>query len=170
MSDHSQGLTRNQRLNARRLAKNAALLHLKNAKAVHYSQGPGRWEGIDRNMKAYQGEYPKHTDCSGSSTWYVWNGLSHYKNLDHYDFEDTANGCAWQRGYTGTMITHGEKIAIKRSKLKRGDFILYGDPYGSTGHVAMYVGYGMVISHGSEAGPFLIPWNYRPVTGVRRAI
>ena len=61
MGAHSE-LSRPQRLNARRRAKNAALLSLKNAKAVHYSQGPGRWEGITQNMKAYQGEYPKYTD------------------------------------------------------------------------------------------------------------
>ena len=169
MAEHSE-LNRKQRLNARRLAKNAAMLHLKHAKAVHYSQGPGRWEGITHDQKAYRGEYPKHTDCSASATWWIWNGLGHYVNLDEYDFKDTVNGTDWTWGWTGTMIRCGEKRPIKRSTLKRGDLILYGDPVGRTGHVAMYVGYGMVVSHGSEAGPFLVPWAYRPVTGVRRAI
>lgn len=167
---HSE-LSRLQRLKARKLAKSAAMLSLRHAKRVHYSQNiTARWEGITHEMKAYKGEYPKYTDCSASVTWWIWNGLHHFTYDEDFDFADTVNGQEWRRGYTGTIINNGEKIPISRWKLRRGDAILYGDPYGGSGHVALYVGNGMVVSHGSEGGPYLLPWNYRPVVAVRRAI
>jgi cell wall-associated NlpC family hydrolase len=47
--------------------------------------------------------------------------------------------------------------------------VFYGNQgAGIAEHVAVYVGNGMVISHGSEAGPFLLRWDYRPVNEVRR--
>jgi cell wall-associated NlpC family hydrolase len=160
----TSGLRSLRRLKARKLATNAAKLSLANAPVVHYSQGVDRWEGIDKKLKAYKGQYPKNTDCSASATWWIWNGLSHFGK------RDVVNGQRWEAGYTGTMVNHGIRVK-HRINYRRGDLVLYGDPYGSSGHVAMYVGRGKVISHGSEGGPYLVPWNYRSdVHSVRRYI
>lgn len=146
------GLTGAKRQKALQLTIQAAKLGLRRKDSLHYTQGPNRWEGIDGNEKAWKGECPNYADCSSFATWCLWNGL------DHYRLPDTVNGAKWKAGYTGTLNEHGRRV---RGLRRRGDLILYGDPYGRTGHVAIYVGAGMVISFGSEPGPFLIPVHYR---------
>lgn len=159
----ASGLSRLHRIKARDLAVRAAVLGLKNTRAIHYTQGALRWQGIDKNLKAYKGQWPNYADCSAFVTWCIWNGLS------HYGVRDLVNGQHWLAGWTGTMIQHG-KVVVHSRNLKRGDAIIYGDPYGRTGHTALYIGGGLVISHGSEAGPMKLTWNYRPVTACRRYI
>lgn len=150
------GLAGARRLKARSLAKRAALVGHKNAPSLHYTQGARRWEGIDKKLNPFDGECPDYADCSSFATWVLWSVLAH-----HYDFQkDIVNGHEWNAGYTGTIVGHGKKIN-HRVNWRRGDLILYGDPFGRTGHVAVYVGNGMVVSHGSEGGPYLIRWNYR---------
>lgn len=151
MSSNPSKLKPRQRRNARRLAANAALLALRNAPAVHYTQGARRWEGIDQGDKAWRGRFPNYADCSSFYTWCIWNGLS------HYGVRDVVNGQKWRAGYTGTMLQHGVEV----DHLIVGDAVIYG-PRGSTGrHVALYIGGGFVISHGSEGGPYKVPVNYR---------
>lgn len=148
------GLNAKQRDRVRALATEAARLALDHAPQVHYTQGSSRWQGIDKKLKAWKGQYPNYADCSSLATWCLWNGLS------HYGVRDTVNGCAWKAGYTGTMLQHGKRV-VHRENVLRGDLALYGVP-GTTGkHVAICVGGGKVISHGSEAGPFLLPIDYR---------
>jgi len=148
------GLSAPHRIRARDLAMRAAFLGLRHAPDLHYTQGPRRWQGIDRNLKAWKGEYPHYGDCSAFATWCLWNGL------DHYGVRDTVNGQRWKAGWTGTMVQHGKHVRHE-SNVMRGDLALYGDPVGRTGHVAICVGSGKVISFGSEAGPFLLPIHYR---------
>lgn len=127
----------------------AAVLGLHHALAIHYTQGANRWSGILNNKIASKGEYPAYADCSSYSDWCYWNGL--YVRGHH---SDIVNGQHWKAGYTGTMTSHGEYV----TKLIPGDAVFYGTP---VEHVAIYTGGGFVVSHGSEAGPLLLPVRYR---------
>lgn len=154
------------RLRARRLAVSAAMLMLRHANEVHYTEGAQRWEGIARHLRHYRGEYPKHADCSSTVTWLLWDATR------RWNLPDFANGEHWLAGYTGTLVNHGQRV---HGGFLLADLALYGDPFGSSGHVAMLVGkhqgVPIVFSHGSEAGPFLLPLNYRPdLYQVRRFI
>jgi cell wall-associated NlpC family hydrolase len=67
------------------------------------------------------------------------------------------------------MLKHGKRVNSPRN-WKRGDCFIYGSDWPGK-HVAVYIGGGYVISHGSEAGPFKLHWNYRPdLMEVRRYI
>lgn len=147
------GLSPKHRERARDLATRAAILGLQHAPSVHYTQGTKRWEGITKHLKAWRGEYPKYADCSAFATWCLWNGL------DHYGVRDTVNGQDWKAGYTGTMLKHGKPVAHE-SNVLRGDLAIYGTAWPGE-HVAFCIGGGLVISHGSEAGPFKLPLHYR---------
>lgn len=152
------GLDATQRSKAREMVIQAAYLGLRHAKAVHYTQGPRRWEGIAKNMRAWRGQYPKYADCSSFATWVLWQGLG------HFHVRDVVNGANWTAGYTGTQLSHGKLVRHERN-IKHGDLALYD------GHVAICVGGGKVISHGSEGGPYLLALHYRSdLIEVRRYI
>lgn len=147
-----------ERIRARDLAVGAALLGLHHAPAIHYTQGPARWDGIAHDLKAWRGQFPTEADCSAFVTWCLWNGL------DHFHVRDLVNGEGWKAGYTGTLAEHG--VRVDGLALQRADVVLYGPgwPYK---HTAIVLGREprtrrtLVISHGSEAGPFLLPIDYR---------
>jgi cell wall-associated NlpC family hydrolase len=148
------GLSEAHRIRARDMAMQAAFLGLEHAPELHYTQGPKRWQGIDNDLKAWRHEYPTQADCSAFATWCLWNGL------DHYGVRDVVNAAAWKAGYTGTMLQHGKPV-VHEENIMRGDLALYGVP-GTTGkHVAICIGGGLVISHGSEGGPYKLPLHYR---------
>lgn len=155
------GLSKLHRIQARDRIVAAATLALHNAPRIHYTQGPKRWEGIDKHLNARMGQYPRNADCSAFATWCIWNGLV----LGGYTTRDTVNGANWKAGYTGTMLTHGKQV-MHEGNVQRGDCAIYG--HGAPGeHTAIVVGRRadgtiMVISHGSEAGPFYLPAKYRP--------
>lgn len=163
------GLPRPKRIVARDRAVQAALLGLHHAPELHYTQGPQRWEGIDQHKVARHGEFPRHADCSAFATWCLWNAL-------HLPFGlgDIVNGQGWKAGYTGTLAQHGRRVSDERHAL-RGDLVLYG-PAPTFEHVAIIVGHEkggrhLVVSNGSERGPFLLPFNYRSDVGqIRRYI
>lgn len=135
-------------------ALQAAILGYHHAPSIHYTQGPGRWEGIDRRLDAAKGQYPRYADCSAFVTWCYYNGLV----LHGGNHSDQINGMRWERGYTGSMLAHGRR---RRTPIP-GCAIMYGIP-GTTGkHTALYTGGGKVVSHGSEGGPYLANWRYRP--------
>lgn len=152
------GLTAPQRHEARKIAVQAALLSLHHAPKVHYTQGPQRWSGIAHRLVAAKGEYPTEADCSSSVSWWLWNALHH-----HFGLPDIVNGDRWNGGYTGTLAQHGRQVQHLHNVI-RGDVVLYG-PAPTFEHTAMVVGHEhgvpVVVSHGSEAGPFLLPFNYR---------
>lgn len=159
----ASGLNWKHRKRARQMTMQALNLALRNKESLHYTQGPKRWDGIANNKKAYRGQFPYFADCSSFATWAIWNGL------DHYDVRDTVNGAAWKAGYTGTMLSHGKQVMLRRN-WRRGDCLIYGTGFPGE-HTAVYVGGGYVISFGSEPGPFKLPWDYRSdLMQVRRYI
>lgn len=156
------GLNLAQRQRARKRVLASAYLGLHNAPAVHYTQGPRRWEGIDKHLRAYKGDYPHYCDCSAFATWCLWDATRRYQ------LPDFVNGQNWRAGYTGTQQNHGKRVTGRKLP---GDLVFYGNQGGGIAeHVAVYVGKNLVVSHGSEAAPFLLQWDYRFVNEVRRYI
>jgi hypothetical protein len=151
------------------LATRAALLSLHHAPEIHYSQGATRFDGIKNHLIAAKGQYPTELDCSASYTWWVAQGL-----LFRFGLPDVVNGEHWEAGWTGTIAAHGREVKQLKYVL-RGDAVLYGSAPDYE-HVAMVVGRDpathrpLVVSHGSEAAPFLLPFDYRPVGQIRRHI
>lgn len=154
----ASGLNRAKSIIARDRTTQAALLGLHNASALHYTQSDQRWEGIANHDVAVKGQFPRHADCSAFATWCLWNGL--YVPFKH---TDVVNGTEWESGYTGTMINHGKEI-LHTENVVRGDCVLYGRD-GVPEHTAIVVshkgGHPIVVSNGSESGPYLLPYNYR---------
>jgi len=164
------GLSAPHRIRARDLAVSAAMLGLRHAPEIHYSQAAERGNWFTHKMKAYRGEFPRALDCSAFARWCLWNGL------DHFGVRDTTNDAReWSAfGWTGSLVQHGKPVQHLGNVL-RADLVLYGDPFGRSGHVAIVVGRRrgriMVVSHGSEAGPFYLPHDYRSdVRSIRRYI
>jgi hypothetical protein len=153
----ASGLGASHRLRARERASQAAMLGYNNASKVHYTQGAARWEGIAKRHNARRGEFPTQADCSSFVTWCLWNGLYLAFNIG-----DLVNGTGWTGGYTGTMKSHGLRVQHE-ANLLRADCVHYGPGTGQ--HVAMVVGkvggVPMVVSHGSEGGPYYLPFDYR---------
>lgn len=163
------GLNARHRADARLRAKHAAVLALRHRDEVHYTQGFARWQGIKNDLHSARGQFPAFADCSSFVTWCLWNGLK----VPH-GTRDTVNDQRWQAGFTGTMLQNG-KVVKHLKNVKTGDCVIYGVP-GTTGkHTAIVVGrqdgIPMVISHGSEGGPFFLPYNYRnDIMCIRRYI
>ncbi len=138
----------------------AAMLGYKHRGVVHYTQGPRRWEGISNRCRSHLGRYPRYADCSSYATWCIWDALGG-PNAGI----DVVNGAQWKAGYTGTQKQHGRRVSLANAK--PGDLVLYGDGVGK--HVTIVVGKNKVISHGSEAGPYLLKPDYRSdISEVRR--
>jgi len=162
------GLSSAHRAQARKRVYDAAWLAYGHKDAVHYTKGSQRWQGIDHKLDASKDEFPTQADCSSFATWCLWNGL-----FLPFHVRDTVNGAGWKAGYTGTMLSHGKRVQHLTNVLI-GDCVIYGD--GGTGeHTAIIVGKRgstpYVISHGSEAAPFYLPYNYRAdVMQIRRYI
>lgn len=152
-------LNTRQRTEARHIILQTARKMLAHENAIHYTQGARRWEGIDKRLRVVKGQYPKYADCSSMVTWMLWNALTHA--LRDMTIPDVVNGQHWRAGYTGTLRTHGYDIRTPglAGHLIVGDEVHYGPGTGS--HVAIYIGGGFVFSHGSEGGPYKLPWNYR---------
>ena len=167
----ASGLSTVHRVQARDRTVGAAMLALKHAPEIHYTQSPARWEGIAKHRNARLGEFPHNIDCSAFVTWCLYNGLV----LSGFTTRDIPNGANWTGGYTGTLLTHGKQVRHLEN-VQRGDYVIYGN--GGTGeHTALVVGRRksdgkiMVVSHGSEAGPFYLEYDYRrDIMQVRRSI
>lgn len=100
---------------------------------------------------------PPATDCSGYATWLFRNaGLPDPNGFSYVVV-----------GYTGTLARHGVRVSANGA-FHVGDLVFYGGgfPYG---HVAIVVDAfrRLVSSHGSP-GIRVLPFNYRPVSAVRR--
>lgn len=162
-------MTKKQRTVARRAAVNAAWLGYSHKSVLHYTQGSRRWEGIRDTRYSARKEFPNYADCSAFVTWCLWNGL-----YVPYKKPDVVNGADWKAGYTGTMLSHGRPIKSLKN-IRWADVVIYGVS-GTVGkHTAIIVGkkngVPMVISHGSEAGPYYLPYNYRSdIQSIRRYI
>lgn len=167
VSGSVSGLSKENRLQARRSTVKAAVLAFNNAPAVHYTQDAvKRWEGISKSLRSSRGDFPRNADCSSFATWCLWNGLK-----ARFGVRDTVNNLNWRGGFTGTMHNCGKRVIHQQNWLL-ADCVLYGivgQP--RTHHVGVHVGDGWVISHGSEGGPYKLRWNYRAdVLAVRRYI
>jgi NlpC/P60 family len=159
----SLALTPAQRAQERSFAVRAAVVALRNRNLVHYTQGARRWDGINRGRLGVRGQFPSYADCSSFATWCLWNGM----RLHHRP--DTVNGCGWHAGYTGTLIRHGTRVTSEKAILP-GDLALYGHG-GRPTHVVICIGGGLVISHGSERGPYKLPLHYtKGLMQIRRYI
>lgn len=154
------GLSSGQIVRARDLTIASFNMLYRHAPEVHYTQDARRWEGIGRDLKAYQGEYPNYADCSSAFTWAWWNGL------DHYGVADILNGQGWNAGYTGSLLLHGREVSVPT----RGCAVIYGARWPGV-HVAMYDEDGKVYSHGSEGGPYYVDMHYRTdILSVRKFV
>jgi len=118
---------------------------------IHYTQTSLRMWGVRNKLKPPS--VPPYEDCSSFSTWCYYVAGARDPNGPSFNY----NGY----GYTGTMINAGRKIPA--SSLKRGDLVFYGRSTVPS-HVAVYVGDGRVVSHGSEVGPLLLARTYRSDT------
>jgi hypothetical protein len=133
---------------ARRRIAAAALLGHRNRDAMHYTQGARRMEGVTERIDPPR--FPRFADCSSYATWCYWAAGAPDPNGRGYD----------GLGYTGTQIENGRLVTAPEV----GDLVFYGAP---VGHVAVFVGDGMVVSHGSEPGPYLLPTAYRTPVQIR---
>lgn len=172
MSASYSGLHAHDRDIARRLFIKGVQVLMAHPSQLHYSQDMrARWEGINDEIIPWaasgrlNGKYPKHGDCSSTGTYLMWLALAH-----HFHLPDRVNGQDWKAGFTGTLIDHGKTVQ-DWSKLKVGDAIIYGRSHAATSHVAWSIGGRRAFSHGSEAGPFIVDFEYRSdIVGVRRYI
>jgi hypothetical protein len=137
----------------RSAAVQAAVVALRNAPAVHYTQDARRWDGINRGLLGARGQFPSFADCSSFVTWCLWNGMR------LHNLPDTVNGTGWHSGYTGTQLRHGSRVSSERA-IVPGDLAFYGSGWPGK-HVVICIGGGLVISHGSEAGPLKLALHYR---------
>jgi hypothetical protein len=140
---------------ATHLVQQAAILGYHERQHIGYTQGGRRW-CISTGRRAIRGQFPSWGDCSGFASWTLWCGLTHIWGA----FPDIVNGEHWRAGFTGTMEAHGRRV----SSPFPGCCVFYGD------HVAVYTGGGLVVSHGSQAGPLLLPWRYRRPLSIRSYI
>merc|ERR1712000_378791 len=110
------------------------------ATTTHYTQDAvKRWNGITK--KEYPPNAPVWSDCSSAVSWIYWTVFG--------GGSDFLNGQSWNSGYTGTQHQHGKAISL--SNAEHGDLVFYGwQSAGVPEHVAMWVGSGYVVSHGSE--------------------
>lgn len=125
---------------------NTAIFGYHNRDAIHYTESGLRMYGVRNHIKPPQ--VTRWEDCSSFATWCYWvagapdpNGLGY-------------NG----QGFTGTLIQHGTRVT--HPSLSPGDLIFFGHQT-IPSHVAIYIGSNRIVSHGSEGGPYLLPWNYR---------
>jgi cell wall-associated NlpC family hydrolase len=132
----------------RRAIVAAAMLGYAHRSTIHYTMGPLRMWGVKNKVRPPK--VPPYEDCSSFATWCYWVAGAKDPNGPAFNF----NGY----GYTGTQIQAGRSISTTR--LKRGDLVFYGRR-SVPSHVAIYVGDGRVVSHGSEVGPLLLSRTYR---------
>lgn len=127
---------------------------------IHYTMGPSRMSIIRRYLKFEnvfsQGDL--YEDCSS-----IGKGM--FKWIDVPD----PNGFGYNSplGYTGTMTNTGRTISYG-APLKIADAFLTG--YYPYHHTWYYYGDGIGFSHGKEADPRFVPWNYCPVNRIQRYI
>jgi len=117
----------------------------------HYTQGSQRWSGI--TGKVMPPNAPPYSDCSAAATWCYWT--------QYGTGPDFLNGQSWKAGYTGTLTSHGKSVSC--TAMQPADLVFYGSP---VSHVAIFVGNGKVVSHGSDPVSY-VAYNYRTVNSCR---
>lgn len=156
MGHRISGLSDEHAAHARRVIIKDVKNMIAHKNEIHYSQEADRWEGIQHELTHLNNEFPRHCDCSSTMTWLLWDAMGR-----PYHVPDIVNHAQWRAGWTGSMYTNGKEVKHD-SNLKIGDGIFYGDQGGGIPeHVAGYIGGGLVFSHGSEAGPYILGLDYR---------
>jgi len=122
----------------------------------HYTEGGQRWSGISGHVCPTSA--PPYSDCSSCTTWIYWTLFG--------NGADFINGESWKAGYTGTQIEHGVDVGTAEAGLAVGDLCFYYHPIA---HVAIYVGGGMVVSHGADPVGYY-SYTYAPLDYCRRYI
>lgn len=120
----------------------------------YYNRNKIEWVSDSRRAQdlAPPPNVPANSDCSAFATWC-------YKSAGAPD----PSGFGYRQiGSTYSQIGRGSRVASK-GQLKAGDLVFYSNP----AHVAIYVGQGKVVSHGSDPGPRLEEVGYRPVSAMR---
>lgn len=134
----------------------ARLLHAESVFWSHRGQAAYS-EGASRSFLPLLPAFPRATDCSGFVTWeFKVSGLPDPNGFSYVVV-----------GYTGTLARHGVRVSANGA-LHVGDLVFYGGGY-PYGHVAIVVDAfrRLVASHGSP-GLKVLPFNYRPVSAIRR--
>jgi hypothetical protein len=134
----------------------AAMVAMNNRGLVHYSQSTRMMivrygiKPLAKLIDWFKRGKQLWEDCSSSSTGFYY-----------IEGRPDPNDCGYNGlGYTGTLVVHGTRVSTPQP----GDLGFYGSgwPYH---HVVICVGIKngvpMVVSHGSENGPLLLPYNYR---------
>ena len=140
-------------VNPRALIVAEATWSYNNRGAIHYAQ--------IRPMPSLNMGHrlPQTDDCSGSCTaWFrrasvAMGGGGGIPDPNGPQFN--YNGY----GYTGSLSVRGQLVSTNQAR--PGDLVFYGGGGWPYHHVALYVGFGRCISHGSESGPSLVPLDYR---------
>lgn len=125
--------------------------------SLPYTQGPER-----SNFPPWP-QIPPNTDCSGFATWMLYQ--------DGVGYTVGYFGRGSSVGWTGTLTTQGKLVSYgstSTKNLKPGDLIFYGSPP-SWGHVTVYIGSGLVISHGGR-GVNILRYDYTAPGEIRRYI
>lgn len=156
MSGSVSGLSEAHRAHARKLIVMSARTMVAHKNEIHYSQGPARWEGIQKRLTIVKGQFPRRCDCSSTAQWMLWDAMAR-----PYGVRDLVSNSNWTAGYTGSQYKNG-KAVIHDANLKIGDLLFYGNQGGGIPeHVTVSLGGRLCFSHGSEGGPYLLDIDYR---------
>lgn len=133
-----------------------AFTFLSAAPRVHYTQGPMRMQIVRTRDLPPLTTGDIWEDCSSLVTACYWIGTDGKLDPNDYGFDG-------RTGWTGTLSRNGRSVTLAGAR--PSDLVFYGSgpPWN---HVAMYVGAGRVISHGSEPGPYHLPIDYRGDRGL----
>lgn len=113
-----------------------------------------RWVGI--NDRVCPPAVPRYSDCSSTVTWIYWTLFG--------NGPDFMNQESWTGGYTGSLKANGVEVSTDQSSLQVGDLCFYYHPMH---HVAIYVGNGMVVTHGMDPVGYY-SYTYAPLDYCRR--
>lgn len=143
------------------LARSRATLHTQRVQRVMAAVNDARAHAYEMaysqswtrtNLPAFP-SVPRATDCSGYAIWTLRHAL--------------LSGSQPPMGWTGTLGVEGWRVPASTASMHVGDLVFYGGYPHS--HVAVYIGGGLVSSHGSF-GIHTLRWNAdgRGVGQVRR--
>lgn len=115
-------------------------------------------QGSERGYFPAWPRIPPATDCSGMSTWVLYEAGAG-ATIGYY-------GPGSPVGWTGTLRYQGRHISTTDTRyLYPGDLIFYH----GWGHVAVYIGGGLVVSHGT-VGVHIESYRYSTIDEIRRYI
>ncbi len=134
----------------------AAMFGYNNRAQISYTQSGSRMEGVRNRLVPPR--FGRWEDCSSWATfcYYVADRLvGGVPNPNGV----LVRGEKWPPyGYTGTFVDNGRVVSWDDTK--PGDCLFYGRR-AIPAHMAIYVGQGRAVGHGSESGPNMTARSYR---------